>query len=142
MSEDKQKAQELRREGKSLKEICQILDRPIGTITVWCRGIKSPKSYHHKKGYRVYNKEVKANALQSLRDGEALEQVSLSSGIPSATLRQWCQKADIDIRQRNTYSDELREKAMELRESGMKYEEIQEELQIDSLHTLRNWFKN
>lgn len=141
MSQDKQKAQELRREGKSLKEICQILDRPIGTITVWCRGIKSPKTYHHKKGYRVYNKEVKANALQSLRDGEALEQVSLSSGIPSVTLRQWCQKEDIDIKQRSTYSDEIREKAMELRESGMKYEEIQEELKINSLHTLRNWFK-
>ena len=141
MNEDRKRAEELRREGKSLKEICEILDRPSGTISVWCRGIKSPKTYHHKKGYRVYNKEVKANALESLKEGESLETVAVTSGVPSATLRQWCQKADIDIKRRNTYSDEIRERAMELRESGMKYEEIQEELEINSLHTLRNWFK-
>ena len=138
---DKEKARELRREGLTLKEICAELDRPIGTICVWCRGVESPKNYNHKKGYRVYSKKAKADALQSIREGTSLEKVSLSTGIPSATLRNWCQKADIDFRKRKTYSEKTRVEALELSDQGMDPEEIKEKLGIDSVHTLLNWLR-
>ena len=141
MQSDKLKAQEMRKEGKTLKEICVALERPIGTISVWCNGIKSPKNYNYKKGYKVYAKQVKEDALNSIIEGEPLEKVSLETEIPSATLRLWCEKAEIDFRTRHRYDKELREKARELKAQGLSYEAIQKELNISSLYTLLNWFK-
>ena len=142
INDDRTKAKELRKEGKTLREICEILDRPIGTISVWCRGIKSPKNHNHKKGYRVYPKETKEEALDRVKEGESLEEVARSLQIPPMTIRSWCEKDKIEFRQRSRYNPNLRDEALELRNQGLSFEEIQKKLDIGSLHTLMNWFKH
>jgi transposase-like protein len=85
-----------------------------------------------------YPPELKEKALELLRSGKGIAEVSRELGIPYYTLKSWARNAGIRLAEAKRYPPEVREKALELLKQGLTYREVANQLGLP-ISTIERW---
>jgi len=124
--EIKQKAIEMKKQGKTMYQIATVLGIPSGTVGKWITGINPLKN--------GYPKEIREEARKLKRLGMSNHQISRKLNIAEGTIQTWTK----GIRPRKRYSKEVKHKAYDLWLSGISIKQISRELGI-AYSTIRGW---
>ena len=145
-AELRQKVNTLRNQGLMRKDIASTLNITIGSVHGILGG--APPLSHEIRSSRVrkYTPEQEAEVIQLRQSGTAIKEVKSRTGLSKACIKKICHKAKIlltpeqlSINKFKPFSDETKEKAIELRKTGLSLPKISSQTGIPR-NTLKGWF--
>lgn len=80
-NELKEKARQLRAEGKTIKDIAAELDKDKSTISRWCKGIKTPEQVEREQKRQI--------AIEMRLENKTYEKIAKELNISKDTVRKW-----------------------------------------------------
>ena len=144
-SELRIKAIELFEKGDGFKKAASQLGVPVSTVRGWKNKWKAGNfSATDPLPSKLWAPEVRAEAVALFEKGNDYNRVAAQLGIPAPTAYGWEQKWKAGNFQPTyptcvrRYSEEIKNKAYDLRKAGLSLEEIHRELQV-SQSTLYRW---